>query len=161
MRDVARAAAVSVATVSNVLNHPRLVAPNTRERIRHVIRRMDFQPDLNARALRHRNPTKSHTPPPSETAPPTDAFEANEVVTTSPELPQPALEDIGSAPGSPRRGEHVNLQVGPEFLSGVVDAVMPDLSCFWVWADGGMGRRMVHRSEVTVLDNDQEPGADH
>ena len=34
--------------------------------------------------------------------------------------------------------QHLNLQVGFEKLSGTIDAVMPDKSCFWIWADDGL-----------------------
>ena len=48
-------------------------------------------------------------------------------------------------------GYHVSLRVGSEVLSGMVDAVMPDKSCFWIWADGGMGRRMIDAGDVAAV----------
>lgn len=51
--------------------------------------------------------------------------------------------------GGLRLGMHLLLQIGPETVSGIVDAVMPDGSCIWIWMDGGMGRRMIHRSEAS------------
>lgn len=51
-RDIAAAAGVSQATVSNVLNRPDLVAPATRERIEAVIRDRGFVVNSFARGLR-------------------------------------------------------------------------------------------------------------
>lgn len=48
-------------------------------------------------------------------------------------------------------GNHLSFRMGPEALSGVVDAVMADKSCFWIWADGGMGRRMITASDVAAI----------
>lgn len=50
--DVAERAAVSVGTVSNVLNRPERVAPATRERVRRAIDELDFVPSASARQLR-------------------------------------------------------------------------------------------------------------
>jgi LacI family transcriptional regulator len=52
IRDVARRGGVSVGTVSNVLNHPELVAEETLERINKVIAEIGFIPSLAARQLR-------------------------------------------------------------------------------------------------------------
>jgi LacI family transcriptional regulator len=49
--DVARAASVSVATVSRVLNNPNLVSPATSERVRAAVRALNYQPNAIARAL--------------------------------------------------------------------------------------------------------------
>lgn len=38
MRDAANAAGVSIATVSNVVNHPHLVAARTRAHVQHIAR---------------------------------------------------------------------------------------------------------------------------
>lgn len=40
-------------------------------------------------------------------------------------------------------------------MSGTVDAVMADESCFWIWVDGGLGRRMVIASDVLALQTDR------
>lgn len=48
-------------------------------------------------------------------------------------------------------GNHLSLRVGSEVLTGIVDAVMPDKSWFWIWADGGLGRRMVDASDTAVV----------
>lgn len=52
LRDVAKAAKVSVGTVSNVLNHPEIVAPATLARVRGVIEELSFVPNGFARHLR-------------------------------------------------------------------------------------------------------------
>ncbi|MGN8245759.1 LacI family DNA-binding transcriptional regulator [Cellulomonas soli] len=50
--DVARAAQVSVGTVSNVLNRPERVAPDTRARVTDAIAALSFVPNAPARQLR-------------------------------------------------------------------------------------------------------------
>lgn len=52
IRDVARAAGVSVGTVSNVLNHPDQVAEGTRERVQRIIDELGFVRNESARQLR-------------------------------------------------------------------------------------------------------------
>lgn len=52
LRDVAKAAKVSVGTVSNVLNRPELVAPATRSRVQATIATLGFVPNGFARNLR-------------------------------------------------------------------------------------------------------------
>jgi LacI family transcriptional regulator, galactose operon repressor len=51
-RDIARAAGVSQATVSNVLNRPELVAPETVLRVREVMEKLGFVVNDSARSLR-------------------------------------------------------------------------------------------------------------
>jgi LacI family transcriptional regulator len=68
LRDVARAAGVSTATVSRAINNPDIVSPDLRERILSVIDRLGWVPDGAARALTTRRsgvigavfPTLSH-----------------------------------------------------------------------------------------------------
>ena len=52
MRDVARHAGVSVATVSHVINNTRFVSPLTRERVLNSIRELDYSPDATARSFK-------------------------------------------------------------------------------------------------------------
>ena len=52
--DVADAAGVSRQTVSNVLNAPEIVRPETRERVQGVIQRLGYRPHASARRLRTR-----------------------------------------------------------------------------------------------------------
>lgn len=52
MRDVAALADVSVGTVSNVLNHPQMVTPKTREKVEQAIAHLGFVPNAPARQLR-------------------------------------------------------------------------------------------------------------
>ncbi|MDQ0471371.1 LacI family DNA-binding transcriptional regulator [Labrys wisconsinensis] len=52
IKDVAREAGVSVTTVSHVVNATRPVAPETRERVSDVIRRLGYRPSGIARALK-------------------------------------------------------------------------------------------------------------
>ena len=52
IRDVARAAGASTATVSHVLNGSRFVAPDTKERVEKAIRNLNYRPHEVARSLR-------------------------------------------------------------------------------------------------------------
>ncbi len=52
MRTIATQAGVSVPTVSRVLNSPERVKPETREKVMHVIRTLNFRPNAIARNLR-------------------------------------------------------------------------------------------------------------
>ncbi|MEV6108720.1 LacI family DNA-binding transcriptional regulator [Streptomyces sp. NPDC051940] len=52
IEDVARAAGVSRQTVSNVLNAPHRVRPDTLARVTQAIERLGYQPDQSARSLR-------------------------------------------------------------------------------------------------------------
>jgi DNA-binding LacI/PurR family transcriptional regulator len=52
MKDVARKAGVSIATVSNVINRPGLVADRTTVKVRSVIEELGFVPNNSARQLR-------------------------------------------------------------------------------------------------------------
>src|SRR5690349_11076993 len=54
MRDVARAAGTSVATVSHVLNETRFVSPELRERVEDALHALGYRPDDTARSLRRR-----------------------------------------------------------------------------------------------------------
>jgi LacI family transcriptional regulator len=51
IKQVAKAAGVSTQTVSRVINDRPDVAPQTRERIQHVIEELDYQPSALARSL--------------------------------------------------------------------------------------------------------------
>jgi len=55
LRDVAKAAKVSVGTVSNVLNRPEIVASQTRMRVSETIKELGFVPNGLARQLRFGN----------------------------------------------------------------------------------------------------------
>ncbi|HLH59321.1 MAG TPA: substrate-binding domain-containing protein [Streptosporangiaceae bacterium] len=52
MKDVASLAGVAVGTVSNVLNHPDLVRPQTRARVEAAMEELGFIPNASARQLR-------------------------------------------------------------------------------------------------------------
>ncbi len=51
IREVAREAGVSVGTVSNVLNDPTIVSPETCERVLQVMRQLNYRPSAIARSL--------------------------------------------------------------------------------------------------------------
>ena len=54
LRDVAKVAGVSPITVSRALNHPDLVTPETLERVRAVVSRTGYVPNVLAGGLRSR-----------------------------------------------------------------------------------------------------------
>ena len=54
IKDVAKAAGVSIGTVSNVLNSPEIVTPEKRMRVQEAISRLSYQPNLVARTLKTR-----------------------------------------------------------------------------------------------------------
>lgn len=56
IRDVAREAEVSIGTVSNALNRPESIHPDTLARVRKAIAHLDFQPSLGARSRRRKSP---------------------------------------------------------------------------------------------------------
>ena len=58
IKQIAKAAGVSVATVSRVLNHPETVAPKTREKIQKVIEDAEYKPNWFAQGLNF-NKTKT------------------------------------------------------------------------------------------------------
>lgn len=51
IKQIAKAAGVSVATVSRVLNHPENVAPKTREKIQEIIEKTEYKPNWFAQGL--------------------------------------------------------------------------------------------------------------
>lgn len=152
MRDVANAAGVSVATVSNVINHPHLVAAATREKVGDIVEALGFSPNPHARALRASGP-------PSSTAR-EDIVDGVKPLTSDDTEPlagsvvqgqdeSPSLSHLNMSMYVP--GARRELQVGSEILSGVVDSVMPDGSYFWIWTDNGMGRRLIDASEAVPM----------
>ena len=56
IRDVARQAGVSVATVSRVLNNSALVSQDTREAVMKAVAALGYRPNANAQALAKRKP---------------------------------------------------------------------------------------------------------
>ncbi|MEN3185872.1 MAG: extracellular solute-binding protein [Atribacterota bacterium] len=52
IRDIAKIAGVSPATVSNVLNNPKKVSLESRRKVEEVLQQCDFRPNVHARALK-------------------------------------------------------------------------------------------------------------
>ncbi len=67
IKDVGKAAGVSVATVSNVLNSPEVVAVGTRDRVLQVIEELGYQPNRRAQALQQQRTFSIGYRMPSET----------------------------------------------------------------------------------------------
>jgi LacI family transcriptional regulator len=62
IREVARLAGVSIATVSRTINNPSKVSSGTRYKVAEIISRYKFRPNENARGLaRQRSKTESRT----------------------------------------------------------------------------------------------------
>ena len=59
IKEIAKACNVSVATVSNIINHKGSVGDATRERVEQVIREMNYTPNYVAKNLKTKN-TRSH-----------------------------------------------------------------------------------------------------
>ena len=51
IKEIAKAADVSVATISRALNHPEQVLPETRERVLAIMRENNYTPNWFARGL--------------------------------------------------------------------------------------------------------------
>jgi hypothetical protein len=118
MRDVAIAAGVSVATVSNVINHPHMVAARTRERVRCILRELDFQPNPHAKALRGLGVSVSE--PRRETVPGSAPTSQDEFLETPDHMlvtDALAPERSGLAAVHPagvlEPGTHLSVRVGP------------------------------------------------
>jgi len=77
--DVAAAAAVSVSTVSNVMNRPSTVAGPTRERVLLVISELGYERDENAALLRLGKKVIRRQPPPLAAAGSLPCSQANAI----------------------------------------------------------------------------------
>ncbi|WP_159829683.1 LacI family DNA-binding transcriptional regulator [Arthrobacter sp. 9AX] len=164
MVDVAAAAAVSVSTVSNAINAPHLVKPETLARVRDVITELGYERNEQAFLLRRGTykmqgsgqrlaATKTSSPaiPPSPQARCTSDAPSAPANGDDQKVVPPQWSDV--PPGS-----HIRL-VGPGSSStgAIIDEYMPDGSCFWVWLDHGQGRKLIHRADdVTILLAEQE-----
>lgn len=164
MVDVAAAAAVSVSTVSNVLNAPHRVRPETLIRVRAIIDCLGYKRNEQAFLLRHG----------THSNPVTAQVEATTKALTIHDEPSPALPETRDDPPPPARenhtlteaprwshipsGTHIHLATpGSTIIGGLVDECMTDGSALWVWLDHGQGRKLIHRSDdVTIL----APGQD-
>jgi hypothetical protein len=146
MRDVANPTAVSIAAVSNVINHPHLVAAQTKAHVPCIVQEFDFQPDPHA--LRDLGTTNTE---PQRGSRDDSVFE-DQKDASDPAVKRPAAPSLENRNmESFKPGDHLSFQMGPENPSGTVDAVMPDKTCFWIWTDGGMGRRLIDVSETAAL----------
>lgn len=146
IRDVANAAAVSVATVSNVLNRPHAVARDTRQRVLNAIEALDFQRNEQAASLRLRRPATrqrkaEHPPavPPNTSTATTDTDPDH-----APEKTDSDKSDWHLIPAA----QPVSIeQQGRKLGTGLADGSMPDGSGIWVRFDDGRGRLLLTRDD--------------
>jgi hypothetical protein len=161
MVDVAAAAAVSVSTVSNVINAPHLVRPETLGRVRAIIDHLGYKRNEQAYLLRqgkNKNPGATQNEDEGTIKTPSSHDEI------SADLPEVHNHPHRIAQGNDTeteliawsripRGIHIHL-VAPEstVIGALVDECMPDGSAIWVWLDEGQGRKLIHRNEnFTIL----------
>lgn len=142
--DVAAAAAVSVSTVSNVMNKPSTVAGPTRERVLLMISELGYERDENAASLRL-GKTVIRRQRPSE-------LPARDPV---PKLTPSKETDVGPADGGtsallsqdwrkfPLSGAVHVASYGQEVGGGIVEASLLDGSGAWVRFDDGRGRLLL------------------
>ena len=146
--DVAAAAAVSISTVSNVMNKPSTVAGHTRERVLLVISELGNERDENAALLRlgkkviRRQPTSGlPAPDPGSKLTPSKGT------------------DVGPADGGtsallsqdwrkfPLSGAVHVASYGQEVGGGIVEASLLDGSGAWVRFDDGRGRLLLMQED--------------
>jgi hypothetical protein len=87
------------------------------------------------KSVEERRPFSDHTVGPEETS-------------TAAEAPR---KPMGSKKAF-KVGEHVTFNAEGIKGAGTIDAVMPDNSALWIWADGGMGRRMLLPDSGTLVE---------
>ncbi|WP_242633280.1 LacI family DNA-binding transcriptional regulator [Arthrobacter sp. S39] len=155
MSDVAFAAGVATATVSNVLNHPHKVAPSTRERVEQAIADLDFQRSEEAVKLRRGKRAKPSRSSAGGVTPATDSG------TTATRVEAPKAEVVAAPypPGCLSPGTRAEIVAeGLVVGSGIVDASMTDGSAVWLWMDCGGGRRLIHSHDGLELRASQTHG---
>ena len=146
--DVAAAAAVSVSTVSNVMNRPSTVAGPTRQRVLLVISELGYERDENAALLRlGKKVIRGQRPPGLPARDP------------GPKLTPSKGTDVGPADGGTSAllsqdwrkfplSEAVHVaSYGQEVGGGIVEASLLDGSGAWVRFDDGRGRLLLMQEE--------------
>ena len=146
--DVAAAAAVSVSTVSNVMNRPSTVAGPTRQRVLLVISELGYERDENAALLRLGKKVIRGQPP--------SGLPARDPI---PKLTPSKGTDVGPAGGGtsallsqdwrkfPLSGAVHVASSGQEVGGGIVEASLLDGSGAWVRFDDGRGRLLLMQEE--------------
>lgn len=146
--DVAAAAAVSVSTVSNVMNRPNTVAGPTRERVLLVISELGYERDENAALLRLGKKVIRRQPP--------SGLPASDPV---PKLTPSKGTDVSPAEGGtpallsqdwrkfPLSGAVQVARYGQDVGVGIVEASLLDGSGAWVRFDDGRGRLLLMQED--------------
>jgi hypothetical protein len=146
--DVAAAAAVSVSTVSNVMNRPSTVAGPTRARVLLVISELGYERDENAALLRLGKKVIRRQPP--------SGLPARDPV---PKVTPPKETDVGPADGEtsalltqdwrkiPLSGAVQVASYGQDVGGGIVEASLLDGSGAWVRFDDGRGRLLLMQED--------------
>jgi hypothetical protein len=156
MADVAAAASVSVATVSNVINTPHLVKAATRERVMTVIAELGYQRNEQAYLLRSGSPRRPaigvSTRPGAPAVPPTLGTSGVAPVTEEPET----LEDQSgvTAPTSPASaGLKAEDDPAPVLLPAAPEPGRPREQGTEDWL------KLPEGSRVLLVDSREETGA--
>lgn len=146
--DVAAAAAVSVSTVSNVMNKPSTVAGPTRERVLLMISELGYERDENAALLRLGKKVIRRQPP--------SGLPARGPV---PKLTPSKGADVGPADGGtsallsqdwrkfPLSGAVQVASYGQDVGVGIVEGSLLDGSGAWVRFDDGRGRLLLMQED--------------
>jgi hypothetical protein len=159
IHDVASAAAVSVSTVSNVLNRPSVVAAHTRERVRVIIGELGYERDENAASLRlgkkvirRQRPRALPHCDPFPKAMPADGTRDGPAAGRASTLMNQDWRDFALS-----RAIHVASH-GQEVGGGIIEACMPDGSGAWVRFDDGRGRLLLMQEDGYSFTEVQESG---
>jgi hypothetical protein len=129
MRDVARLAEVSRATVSNVINKPHTVSPLTRKRVEAALHDSGYE--YTEQGTRFR--PNSIDPSPADGVSGIRSTPAGALTKPTEDRPQG-----GFVPG-----QRVRFHDGDKVISGVIDVMAPDGTALWVWCDAGLGRKLL------------------
>lgn len=148
IHDVAIAAGVSPATVSNVLNRPNNVAASTRTRVLGAIESLKFQRNEQAASLRLGKTSTSRRRA-------TDKPVAGTACTPrpAPAVPAPAAPVPQNVPDGPGWQDIPVAQpvligrFGQQLGTGLTEGSMPDGSCIWVRFDDGRGRQLLTKDD--------------
>jgi transcriptional regulator with XRE-family HTH domain len=138
MRDVAEAAGVARSTVHNALRNPRIVAPETLERVRKAIADLGYNDRGGLRKRTTLAEPKQLTIYPASPAinVPPEQRPTRPNATLNPELASDCCAECMDWRAL-RAGDRVNIVRNPyPTISARADDFLPDRSVVWLWLDG-------------------------